>query len=319
MLIDAQAQPHHCDMQSELIAAQHLPDPYQQQFQHPSPTEARHFQFPSMPPKPHPVIPQSQVQVNQPFYSSELPRHDQPSDHHVDSQQQSYPDPVASSGMLNGRDQYEVLCLQSSLIPRQSHSSPTVPSQAQLSPLPYQVMPQPQFVQSVTHKSAFSASAISCQTPQAVSASQSASQQDSVTVQQSSGHALTSTRHQERQHSMHHQLNAGDVTQGNGAVDEQGQSIRAGQQQPCDRQQRAILNGEGEGPYDTQGQGFRSEQQQPYSVAAAHLQCLTEHTVSRSSDGSSVTESRIVASSSSHYEFSFRRDTSRAALPRPGI
>ena len=318
LLTDAQAQQHHCNMQSQLIAAQRLPDPCQQQFQQPSPLEAHQSQFPSWLPRPQALVPQSQVQVNQPCYSSELPSHDQPSDQQVVSRQQSHRPPVASSSMLSGRDQYEVLRLQSSLISRQSQSSPTVPSQAHLSPLPHQVMDQPQFVQSVTHKLAFAASAISCQTPQAVSAYQSAFQHDSVTVRQSSGHDLTNSRHHKRQHSMHHQPDAGDLTQGNGAVDEQGQSIRAGQQQPYDRQHTAILNGEAEGPYRTQGQSLRSEQQQPYRMAAAHQQRLMEHTVSRSSDGNSITESRTVASSSSHYEFSFR-DTSNLALPRPGI
>ena len=319
LLPDAQPQQRHCDMQPQLIAAQHLPESHQQHFQPPSPTEAHQFQFPSRLPKPQSVVPHSQVQVNQPYHSSELPSHELLSDQQVASQQQSEAPPVASTAMLHGSDQYEVLRLQSSLIPRQSHSSLTVPSQAHLSPLPYHAMAQPQFVQSVTHESAFAASAISCQTPQAVSASQSASQHDSVTVRQSAGHVLTNSRHQGRQHSMHCHLNEGEVSQDNSAVNEQGQSIRAEQEQPCDRQQPAKMDRKIQGPYGTQGQAFELEQQQPYTVAAAHQQRSSEHTVSRSPDANSVTESHTVSSSSSHYEFSFRRDTSSSALPRSGI
>ena len=315
LLPDAQPQQHLCDRQSELIAAQHLPEPHQQHFQQPSSTEAHQLQFPSRLSKPQSVVLQSQVQVDQPCYSSKLPSHYQLSDQQVDTQQQVPAPPVASRGMLNGRDQYEVLRFQSSLIPRQSHSCLTVPSQAQLSPLPF----QPQCVQSVTQKSAFAASAISCQTPQAVSASQSAFQHDSVFVRQSTGHALINSRHQDRQYSMHRQLEEGEVVQGNSTVDEQGHNIRAEQEQPYDKQQPAILDCKVQGSYGTQGQGFKPQQQQPYTVAAMHQQHLTEHTVSRSPDGNSVTESQTVSSSSSHYEFSFRRDTSSSALPRPGI
>lgn len=309
---DSRAQQHHGEMQSQLIAAQYLPDSYQQQCQQPSPTEAHQFQGFSRLPKPQLAVPESQVQVNQPYYSSESPGHDQPSCQQVSSQQQVSAPPVASAGMVNGRDQYEVLRLQSSLIPRQSHPSLTVPSQAHL---PYQAMPQPQFVQSVSYKSACAASAISCQTPQAVSASQSASQYDSVTVRHSSGHALTNKRHQEGQRSMHHQHNAG-VMQDNGAVDGQG---RAEQEQPCDGHQPAILDCRVQAHHGIQGQGFQAERQQPCSVTATHQQRLTEHTVSRSPDGNSVTESQTVSSSSSHYEFSFRHDTSGSTLPRSGI
>ena len=307
---DSQAQQHHCEMQPQLIAAQYLPDSYQQQCQQPSPIEAHQFQFPSRLPKPQSAVAESQVQVNQPYFSSQSPSHDQPSCQQVSSQQQVSAPPVASAGMMNGRDQYEVLRLQSSLIPRQSHPSLTVPSQAEM---PYQAMPH--FVQSVSYKSACAASAISCQTPQAGSASQSASQYDSVTVRHSSGHALTNSRHQEGQRSMDHQRNAGGM-QGNGVVDGQG---RAEQEQPCDGHRPAILDCRVQAHYGIQGQGFQAEQQQPYSVAATHQQRLTEHTVSRSPDGNSVTESQTVSSSSSHYEFSFRRDTSGSALPRSGI
>ena len=312
LLADGQAGQHCCDMQPQLIAAQHLPDTYRQQFQQPLPAEAHRFQSPSRLPKPLSVVAQSQVQVNQPCSSSDLSIHDQPSNQHVNSQQQVHAPLVASAGMLNGRDQYEVLRLQSSLIPRQSNSSLTVPSQAQLSPGAYQAMAQPQLVQSVTHKSAFAASAISCQTPEAVSASQSTSEHESVTVQHSSGHAITNSRQRERQHSMHRQLNEDEVTQGNDAVTVPDQGIRA------EQEQSAIVDRKFQSPYVTQWQGFQADQQQPYSVAATRQQRLTEHTVSRSPDGNSVTESQTVSSSSSHYEFSFRRDISSSALPRSG-
>lgn len=307
-------QQHHHDMPSQLIAAQNMPESYhQQQVQQPlPPTEACQFQLPSRLPKPPSVLPRSQTEVTQPVNSSGVSQ-GQSSDRQVSSQQQSYVSP-----MSNNSEQYEALRLQSSMIPRQSQSSLAVPSQPQLSLLPYQAVAQPHFVQSVSHKSAFAASAISYQTPQAVSAAQSTSQHDSVTVQQSAGPAMTASRHQERQGSMHHQLNAGGVAHGNDAVEGQGQSSRADQEQPFYRQQPAMLDRQVQGLYSTQGQGFMPEQQQPYSVAAMQHQGFTEHTVSRSPDGSSTTESRTVASSSSHHEFSFRRGIPTFALPRPG-
>lgn len=314
-------QQHHHDMPSQLIAAQYMPEScYQQQVtQQPlPPTEARQSQFPSRLPKPPSVFPRSQVEVTQSVNSSGVVSQDQSSDRQGGSQQQCHVPPAASSGMSNGCDQYEALRLQSSLIPRQSQSSLAVPSQSQMSPVPYQAVAQPQFVQSVTHKSAFAASAISYQTPQAVSAAQAASQRDSVTIRQSAGPAMTASRHQERQDSMHHQLNAGGVAHGSDAVGGQGQSMRAEQEQPFFRQQPAMLDRQVQDPYGTQGQGFMPEQQQPYSVAAMHQQGFTEHTVSRSPDGSSTTKSHTVASSSSHHEFSFRRGIPSSALPRPG-
>lgn len=311
----SEQQQHH-DMQSQLIAAQYMPEScHQQQVQQPSPpTEARQFQSPSRLPKPPSVFPQSQVEVTQPVNSSGVVSQGQSSHGQVGSQQRFQVPPAASSVMLNDCDQFEALRLRSSLIPRQSQSSLAVPSQSQMSPVPYQAEAQPQFVQSVTHKSAFAASAISYQTPQAVSAAHSASQRDSVTVQQRAGPATTA--------SMHHQLNAGGVANGSDAMEGQGQSMRAAQEQPFCRQQPAVMDRQFQGSYSTQGQGqgqgFMPEQQQPYSVAAMQQQGFTEHTVSRSPDGSSTTESCTVASSSSHHEFSFRRGIPTSALPRPG-
>ena len=312
-----QAEQSSRDMQSQLIAAQCLP------FQQPS-SSTDAYQLPSALPKPQSVVPQGRNEVTQPCHS-QVPTQDQPSDRQVDGQQQSQVPTVASSSVLSGRDQYEMLRLQSSLIPRQSHSSLTAPSQVpthpQLESLPDQAVTQPQFVQSMTHKSAFVASAVAYQTPQAVSASQSASQHDSLTVRQSSGHAVTESRHQQGQHSMYRQLNEGEMARGKDAfeaVEEQGPTIRAAQEQPYHRQKPVIKAGEVH-PYSAQGQGFMFEQQRPYTVAAMHQQNLAEHSISRGADGSSVTESQTVASSSSHYEFSFRRNASSSTLPRqPG-
>lgn len=313
-------QQHHHDMQSQLIAAQYMPELcHQQQDQQPlPPTEAQQFQFPSRLPKPPSVLPRSQVGVNQSVNSCGAVSQGQSSDGQGGSQQQSHVPPAASSSMSNNCNQYEALRLQSSLIPRQAQSSLAIPSQPQVSPVPYQAVAQPQFVQSVNHKSAFAASAISYQTPQAVLAAQSASQHDSVTVQQSAGAAMTTSRHQERQDSMHHQLNAGEMAHGDDAVGAQGQSMRAEQEQPCYKQQPAMMGRQGQGPYGTQGQGFLPKQQQPCTVAAMQQQCFTDYTVSRSPDGSSTTESHTVSSSSSHHEFSFRRGIPSPALPRPG-
>ena len=313
---DAPAEQHPSAMQPQLIAAQHRPHSAQLEAQQalPPPTDAP--QPPSRLPKPLSLVPENHVEVIQPC-------HNQPSSQ--SSRQSAGPAqsqalPVASSGLLSGRDQYEMLRLQSSLIPRQSYSSLTVPSQPQLPPWPQQAAAQPQFVQSVTYASAFAASAVSLQTPQAVSTAQSASQQESVTVRQNSGHAVTKTRQQHSMHSMHQQLKqdgVAGVSDSADAVYQQDQGIKAGQDQLCQSQKKpGIVMGEAQ-LYDRQGKGFTSEEQ-PYTIAAMHQQHRTEHAVSRTADGSSTSESHTVASSSSHYEFSFRCHSSDAALPVPG-
>lgn len=313
---DAPAAQQGCDMQPQLIAAQHQPHSPQQQVPQTLPPPTATTQPASRLPKPPPLVPQTQVEVIQPCHSQHS-RHDQASGRQPVGQQQSQALSVASSGLVRNEDQYEVLRLQASLIPRQCHASLMVPSPSPLLPQPQQAAAQPHFVQSVTHSSAFAASGVSWQTPQAVSASQLASQQDSVTVRQNSGHAVTESRQQHRQHSMHHQVNDDGASRANhapNAVYQQDQGVKVEQEKRYQGQQPGIVAGEGQ----LYGGPGPMAQQQPYTIAAMHQRHQAEHAVSRTADGASTTESHTVASSSSHYEFSFRHHSSNAALPSPG-
>ena len=247
--------------------------------------------------------------------------HGQPSQSQVHGQEQSHA-ALAPSGMLNGRDQYELLRRQPSFIPRQSQVSVAQVSPAQVQAAALQRLPdnQPHNVHSGSLKSSFSASAVSYQTPQAVSHFQSASLQESVTVQQVSGQVLTHSRSQHRQHSMHQQLDHGELSQASGASHAPGSQdhdVRAGHGQPYNSQASSRV--EEVQSHSREGQGLRpSQQQQPYSVSAMQQKHMSEHTVSRSADGSSVTESRSVMRSSSHSEFSFRNGSSHSVAPPPG-
>ena len=216
-----------------------------------------------------------------------------------------------STDMLNGHDQYKLLRHQQSLIPKQSQSSLAVLGQNQMPVLQHQYGDQSQFEQSVTHKAAFAAAAVSYQTPQALSKFESASQHDSIAVQQASGHVMMQSKSQFRQHSMHHQLNPDQGSQPNamyGAPARQDEGLRAGQQQPYDMQWPSSRAAE-EQPYSRQGR------QQPCNVTAMRQQHMAEHTVSRSADGNT---SYTVSSSSSHSEFSFRRSGASPVVPKTG-
>ena len=121
-------------------------------------------------------------------------------------------------------------------------------------------------------------------------------------------------------HSMHQQLKqdgVAGVSDSADAVYQQDQGVRAGQDELSQgqKQPRTVV-GEAQ-LYDRPGKGFTSEQQ-PYTIAAMHQQHRAEHAVSRTADGSSTSEFHTVASSSSQYEFSFRRHSTNAALPIPG-
>ena len=221
----------------------------------------------------------------------------------------------APTDVVNGRDQYEMLRHQPSLIPRQSQSILAVPDQIQMPFLQHQSCDQSQFVESVTHKAAFATVVISYQTPQALSQFESASQSNSLAVQQASGHIVMQSRSQHRQHSMHHQLPSDDDFQPSAmssAPARQDEALRGGQQQPYDGQWPSSRAAEAQ-PYSRQGQDVSPGQQQPCSVTAMRQHHTAEHTVSRSADGHS---SHTVSSSSSHSEFSFRRSGGNPEIPK---